>query len=89
MADPHLIRGQTWSLDPRDKRLARLSRKGQVVSFFTSFLFGASMDDIGVDEKVPFVLDQVSRMGQNLEEYRAELMKNEVEAIEVTRHAKM
>ncbi|XP_039303885.1 uncharacterized protein LOC105195747 isoform X2 [Solenopsis invicta] len=37
------------------------------------------MDDIGVDEKVPFVLDQVSRMGQNLEEYRAELMKNESE----------
>lgn len=44
------------------------------------------MGDIRVNEDVPFVLDRVSAMEQNSEEYRAEPVKNEVEAIEVMRH---
>ncbi|RLU14967.1 hypothetical protein DMN91_012854 [Ooceraea biroi] len=38
------------------------------------------MDDTRVNEEVTFVLDRVSRMEQNSEEYRVEPAKNEVEA---------
>jgi len=37
------------------------------------------MGDIRVNEDVPFVLDRVSGMEQNSEEYRVEPVKNEVE----------
>lgn len=47
--------------------------------FSTSFLYGASMDDTGINEEMPFVLDRVSMMEQNSDEYRAEPAKNEVE----------
>jgi len=40
------------------------------------------MGDIRVNEDVPFVLDRVSGMEQNSEEYRVEPVKNEV-AIEM------
>ncbi|CAL1675043.1 unnamed protein product [Lasius platythorax] len=47
--------------------------------FSTSFLYGASMDDTGINEEMPFVLDRVSMMEQNSDEYRAEPAKNESE----------
>ncbi|XP_018316004.1 uncharacterized protein sage isoform X2 [Mycetomoellerius zeteki] len=66
---------------PYDTSSRRANRQ-----FFTSFLFDTSMGDIRVNEDVPFVLDRVSAMEQNSEEYCAEPVKNEVEAIEVMRH---
>lgn len=47
--------------------------------FSTSFLYGASMDDIRINEEMSFVLDRVPVMEQNSDEYRAESAKNEVE----------
>lgn len=44
------------------------------------------MGDIRVNENVLFVLDRVTGMEENSEEYHAEPAKNEVEAIEVMRH---
>lgn len=88
MADPHLIRGQTQPLDPRDKRLTIPHRERESRQFFTSFLFGTSMGDIRVNEDVLFVLDRVSGMEQNSEEYRVEPVKNEVKAVEVMQHCR-
>jgi len=38
------------------------------------------MDDTRVNDEMPFVLDRVSRMEQNPEEYRADPANHEVEA---------
>jgi len=38
------------------------------------------MDDTRINDEMPFMLDRVSRMEQNPEEYRADPAKNEVEA---------
>lgn len=46
--------------------------------FSTSFLYGMSMDDTGINEEMSFVLDRVPVMEQNSDEYRAESAKNEV-----------
>lgn len=47
--------------------------------FSTSFLYGASMDDTGINEEMSFVLDRIPVMEQNSDKYRAESAKNEVE----------
>ncbi|XP_029662301.1 uncharacterized protein LOC115234984 [Formica exsecta] len=47
--------------------------------FSTSFLYGMSMDDTGINEEMSFVLDRVPVMEQNSDEYRAESAKNESE----------
>lgn len=44
------------------------------------------MDDIRVNEDVPFVLDRMSGMEQNLKEYHTEPAKNEGEAIGAMQH---
>ncbi|GAB1861658.1 MYOD1 protein [Camponotus japonicus] len=46
--------------------------------FSTSFLYGASMDDTGINE-MSFVLDRIPVMEQNSDKYRAESAKNESE----------
>ncbi|XP_029177246.1 uncharacterized protein LOC114945280 isoform X2 [Nylanderia fulva] len=55
------------------------SARKVICQFSTSFLYGASMDDSGINEEIPFVLDRVPVMEQNSDEYRAEPAKNESE----------